>query len=230
MSVAAARTLTQIAAVGWQVKAPEEMVARVLDVANAKPGTTMSTTDALDLFTREDTTAPTAAAVAAVRALAEPGALTCVFDLPPVAAESKGKTGLTPRADAIRQGVLDAFGKLTISGYGAKAKSKSPAEAAGRAIDVAVPAAVATHSSEAGAGWVLAHWLAARGADYKLDTIAYDDHVWRPTTGWQATAPGQPQATPARPGRVYVAGTPGTSAKSTTTPAKAAKKAKNSSP
>jgi hypothetical protein len=123
----------------------------------------------------------------------------------------------------MRQGVIDAFGKLTMSGYGGRSKTSNAAEAAGRALDVAVPAAVATHSSEAGAGWVLAHWLAARGADYKLDTIAYDDHVWAPASGWQATAPGQPLATPARPGRVYVAVTPG-AAKSTTTPSKTAKK------
>jgi hypothetical protein len=71
---------------------------------------------------------------------------------------------------------------------------------------------------------VLAHWLTARGADYKLDTIAYDDHVWSPLTGWRATAPGQPTATPARPGRVYVAVTPGSSAGKAGSSSKSAKK------
>jgi len=229
MSVAAARTLTQIAAVGWQVKAPQEMIARALDVASAKPGTGTSVTDALDLFTREDTAAPSASSLADIRALSEPGALTCVFDTPAATPESKGKTGLTPRADAMRQGVIDAFGKLAMSGFGGKSKTSNSAEAAGRALDVAVPTVVASNSSEAGAGWVLAHWLAARGADYKLDTIAYDDHIWAPNSGWQSTAPGQPVATPAKPGRVYVAVTPGAKpAKATkdSSPSKSSKKAK----
>ncbi len=175
ISVPDARTLTQIAAVGWQVKAPADMVARVLDLATAKPNQTVTTTQALDLFTREDSAVPSAAAVADLRALTQPGGLTCVFGPAAVPAEAKGKSGLTPRADAMRQGVLDAFGKLTMSGYGAKAAKNSP-EAAGRALNMAVPE---TLSTEAGAGWVLAHWLTARGADYKLD----DDRVRRPGVG-----------------------------------------------
>jgi hypothetical protein len=224
LSVAGARTLTQIAAVGWQVKAPDEMVARVLDLATAKAGTAVSVTDALDMFTREDTAAPTAGALAQVRALTEPGALTCVFDAPVAPSESKGKTGLTPRAFAMRQGVIDAFGKLTMGGFGGRSKTSNAAEAAGRALDVSVPTTISSRTSEAGAGWVLAHWLTARGADYKLDTIAYDDHVWSPLTGWRATARGLPTATPARPGRVYVAVTPGSSAGKAGSSSKSAKK------
>jgi hypothetical protein len=213
LSVVDARTLTQVAAVGWQVKAPTEMIARVLDLATVTPGSSPTTTQALDLFTREDTAAPTAGSLAEIRALTDPGALTCVFGSPAATAEAKGKTGLTPRADAMRQGVVDAFGKLTMSGYGGKAKTENSAEAAGRAFDVAVPV---TSSPEASAGWVLAHWLAARGADYKLDTIAYGDRVWAPNSGWQTAAPGHPLATPARPGRVYVAVTQGTAGSNAT--------------
>lgn len=143
LSVTDARTLTQIAAVGWQVKAPEEMVARVLDVAAAKPNQTPSVTDALDLFTREDVTAPSAESVAQVRALTEPGGLTCVFDSPPVPVEAKKSSGLTPRTEVMRQGVIDAFGRLTMSGYGRKAPKNSP-EAAGRALNVAIPEPVPT--------------------------------------------------------------------------------------
>lgn len=209
MSLTEARTLTQIAAVGWQVKAPEEMIARVLDVAAAKPNQTPSVTDALDLFTREDATVPTAEAVADLRALAEPGALTCVLEVPPVAAEGKNRSGLTPRAEVVRQGVIDAFGRLTMSGYGAKAARNSP-EAAGRALNVAIPDVPAP-----GAGWILAHWLTARGADYKLATVAYGDRVWAPRTGWQTSATGQTVGAGVRAGRVYVAVSPGTAEKST---------------
>lgn len=208
LTVPAARTLTQVAAVGMQVKAPEEMIARVLDVAGAKAGPGTTVTDALDMFTREDSAVPTEASLAQVQALSQPGALTCVYDAPAATSEAKGKTGLTPRADAMRQGVVDAFGKLAINGYGAKVKGNTP-EAAGRAISVAVPEAT---PADTAAGWVLAHWLAARGADYKVDTIAFADRVWAPTSGWTSTDPAQPTATPAKPGRVYVSTTQGTAA------------------
>lgn len=232
MSVTDARTLTQIAAVGWQVKAPEEMVARVLDVAGAKPNQTPSVTDALDLFTREDVTAPSAESVAEVRALAEPGALTCVFDSPAVPAEPKKSSGLTARTEVMRQGVIDAFGRLTMSGYGRKAPKNSP-EAAGRALNVAVPETPATPGATTlgattpggSAGWVLAHWLMARGADYKLATVAYGDRVWAPRSGWETATPGRPGAN-VRPGRVYVVVTPGVSATKPTS-GKDARKAEN---
>ncbi|MBA3741995.1 hypothetical protein [Sporichthya sp.] len=225
MTVPAARTLTQVAAVGWQVKAPADMVARVLDLGSAKAAQGLSTTDALDLFTREDTAVPSAAAVADLRALTEPGGLTCAFGPPAVPAEVKGKSGLTPRADAMRQGVVDAFGKLPMSGYGSKAAKNTP-EAAGRALNIAV---ADTFSPEVSAGWVLASWLTARGADYKLDTIAYGDRTWAPASGWQPTTPGQTTASSARPGRVYVSVTAGTSASKAKDTKKAAKKAKKRS-
>ncbi len=208
ISAVDARTLTQVAAVGWQVKAPEEMVARVLDVATAKPGKTPSVTDALDLFTREDSLVPSGDSVAELRALAQPGGLTCAFPAPAAPAEKRGRSGLTPRADAMRQGIVDAFGKLTMSGFGPKAKD-NPAGAAGRALSVAVPD---TFTPETNAGWVIAHWLTARGADLKLDTVAFDDQVWSPIAGWQAATPGSAKVAPVRDGRLFVSVTAGTSA------------------
>lgn len=201
LTILQARTLTQVAAVGWQVKAPEDMVARVLDTAAKSPGTSPSVTDTLDLFTREDADQPTNDALADVRALSVPGALTCAFDTPTGAAEKKGAVGLTPRADAIRRGVTDAFGKLALAGFGAKAKAETGAESAGRALTVQVPAAFTPAD---GHGWVIAHWLAARGADYRLDAIAFGDRIWAPSQGWQAVTPGTAEATQARADRIYV--------------------------
>jgi len=208
ITAADARTLTQIAAVGWQVKAPAEMVARVLDVATAEPGRPPSVTDALDLFTREDSTVPTASSVAEIRALTEPGGLTCVFPAPAGGTEPRGKSGLTPRADTLRRGIVDAFGQLTMSSFSPKAKN-NPAGAAGRALSVSVPA---VSSPEAGTGWVLAHWLTARGADFKLDTVAYGDRVWSPVAGWTTAAPGSAAAAPVRAGRLFVSVTAGAAA------------------
>lgn len=230
ITVADARTITQIAAVGWQVKAPTEMAARVLDLATAKPGKSPSVTDALDLFTREDSAVPSAKAVAELRALAEPGGLACVFTAPAASSEKRGKSGFTPRADAMRQGIVDAFGKLKMSGFSAKVKN-NPAGAAGRALSVTVPDTIAPAavSPETNAGWVLAHWLTARGADYKLDRVAFADQVWSPASGWQATTPDSAQVAPAQPGRLFVSVAAGTSEQQKSAKATTAKKSKKKS-
>lgn len=208
VDVAAARTLTQVAAVGWQVKAPTEMIARVLDVATARKGQVPSVTDTLDLFTREDATAPSEGALADLAALSVPGALTCVYAEPAVAAQKKGSSGLTPRADALRQGVVDAFGKLTMTGFGAKSKPTTGAEEVGRALTIRVPT---TYATAEGPGWVLANWLAARGGDYKLDQIVFTDRTWVPAAGWRLSGPAAPAD------RVYVSTAAGAPAAKATT-------------
>ncbi len=220
LSVSQARTLTQIAAVGWQVKAPEDMVARVLDIAGTTPATAPTVTETLDLFTREDSAAPTAEAVADLRAVTVPGSLTCVFAPPAATAQKKGPSGLTPRADALRQGVIDAFGELPMTGFGKKATPETTAQSAGRAIGVQVP--VPPAFARGGEGWMIAHWLAARGGDFTLDTIAFGERTWAPTQGWVTVTPGTAAAAQARADRVYVAVAQGATPKAS--PAKKPKK------
>jgi hypothetical protein len=192
MDVDRARTLTMITAVGSQVKAIPAQTARALDLALAGPAHYLPTvTAALQLLARDDTTAPSAASLAEVNALDVPGALSCTFGPVPAKAQPRGANGLTPRADAVRANLLDAFGKLTLAGFGKGAHPEDAAGALGRSLDVAVGTSPAGHHL----GWTVAHWLVARGSAYVISSIAFDDHTWSPATGWKSVV--VPSGTPA---------------------------------
>jgi len=181
MDVDRARTLTMITAVGAQVKAIPAQTARALDLALSGPTHYLPTvTAALQLLARDDTTAPSASSLAEVAALGVPGALSCTFNPVPVKAQPRGANGLTPRADAVRTNLADAFGKLTLTGFGKGAHPEDAAGALGRSLDVTVGTNPAGHSL----GWTVANWLVARGSAYVISAIAFDDHTWTPAHGW----------------------------------------------
>jgi hypothetical protein len=183
MDVDRARTLTMIAAVGAQVKAIPAQTARAFDLALAGPTHYLPTvTAALQLLARDDTTAPSAGSLDEVGALSVPGALSCTFTAMNVKAQPRGANGLTPRADAVRSNLADAFGKLTVNGFGKGSHPEDAAGAVGRAVDVAVGSSPANRSL----GWTVANWLVARGSAYVISAIAFDDHTWTPAGGWKS--------------------------------------------
>ena len=184
MDVDRARTLTMISAVGAQVKAIPAQTARAFDLALGGPTHYLPTvTAALQLLARDDTTAPSPISLAEVSALNVPGSLSCTFTAMTVKAQPRGANGLTPRADAVRANLADAFGKLAIGGFGKGAHPEDAAGAVGRALDVAVGATPASQNL----GWQVANWLVARGSAYVLSGISYDDHTWTPAGGWSET-------------------------------------------
>jgi hypothetical protein len=194
MDVDRARTLTMITAVGAQVKAVPAQTARAFDIALAGPTHYLPTvTAALQLLARDDTTAPSAAGAAEVTALRVPGALSCTFGPASVKAQPRTANGLTPRADAVRSNLVDAFGKLAIGGFGKGSHPEDAAGAVGRSLDVVV----AADPTGRNLGWMVANWLVARGSAYALSAIAFDDHTWSPDAGWtELVVP----ATPPSPG------------------------------
>jgi hypothetical protein len=193
MDVDRARTLTMIAAVGAQVKAVPAQVARAFDVAVAGPTQYLPTvTAALQLLAKDDTTAPTATGLAEVSALTMPGALSCTFAPAPVKAQPRLANGLTPRADAVRANLTDAFGKLPIGGFGKGSHPEDAAGAVGRSLDIAVAADPAGRRL----GWTVANWLVARGSAFAISTILFDDHTWSPGTGWTDLAVPAAQPSP----------------------------------
>ncbi|HEY3605120.1 MAG TPA: hypothetical protein VGL04_10640 [Sporichthyaceae bacterium] len=182
MDVDRARTLTMVSAVGAQVKAIPAQTARAFDLALAGPTHYLPTvTAALQLLARDDSTAPSPISLAEVSALNVPGSLSCTFTAMTVKAQPRGANGLTPRADAVRANLADAFGKLSISGFGKGAHPEDAAGAVGRALDVAVGATPASQNL----GWQVANWLVARGSAYVISGIAFDDHTWTPADGWK---------------------------------------------
>jgi hypothetical protein len=212
MDVDRARTLTMIGAVGAQVKAIPAQTARAFDLALAGPTHYLPTvTSALQLLAREDTTAPSPTSLAEVGALSVPGALSCTFTPVPVKAQPPGTNGLTPRADAVRANLADAFGKLTINGFGKGAHPEDAAGAVGRALDVAVPTDPTGHPL----GWMVANWLVARGSAYVLSGIAFDDHTWTPAAGWTAIVVPAGTPTPGVPSGPLAAAAQAAAAKAT---------------
>lgn len=99
--------------------------------------------------------------------------------------------------------------KTAKSSKSSKSKSTSakPAPAAtgpaadkadGRVVDVLVAPKADPNAdpkvAEAAArtqGWLLAHWLVARGDVFKLDSVVFGDHTWSAASaaGWQAASP-----------------------------------------
>lgn len=173
MDVDRARTITMVAGVSTMVDAVPAQAARVLDLALTVPAHYLPTVNrTLRLLAREDATPPTAESLAALEALTKPAALTCIFDENGAKAEKKGRNGLTPRAESVRTGVVDAFGTRKTSGGNA-----------GRGVQIWVENGPKVDRDT---GWVMANWLVARGASYALNNVAFDDHTWQPASGWTA--------------------------------------------
>lgn len=74
------------------------------------------------------------------------------------------------------------------------APAASPASE-GRAVDIELGSKdapdAALDATAKSRGWLLAHWLVARGDVYKLEGVAFDDHTWSAASaaGWQTVAP-----------------------------------------
>ncbi|MGQ0630523.1 MAG: hypothetical protein ACT4P1_05735 [Sporichthyaceae bacterium] len=195
LSGEAARTLTMVAAVGLQVGAPAESSARVLDMAGARSSFAPRVTDALQLFAKGDTKAPTGPSLASVRALGNPQALSCTHTMPMAKDESRDSNGLTPRADTLRKGIVDAFGGTKITGFGSSGKGKDAALPRGRAMRVKV-----SPSDNTERGWVIAHWLTAHAASYRVYTVGFDGRDWTNRDGWRTSGSARANT----PGQVYV--------------------------
>jgi hypothetical protein len=182
MDVDRARTLTMIAGVGTQVGAIAQQTARAFDVALTDRSKYLpDVTTALNLFAHSDTVPPTPTSVAEVAAISRPGSLSCTF----TGAGGPVSTARTP--DALRTGVIDAFGKLPL-------QTAAPVAAdphAGTALTISL---APINDIRRATGWVLANWLVARGATLRLDRVSFDDYNWQPLRGWN-TMPALPTAT-----------------------------------
>lgn len=187
MDVDRARTLTMIAGVGTQVGAIPEQTARVVDIAMGDVTKYLpSVNNALMLLARDDSAKASPLSLAEVQALTQPAAMSCIFDPAEVAVQKKAADGLTQRADFVKKGVLDAFGKMPITALSTLAPVDPAAQAAGMALTVSLAPVTAAKSAN---GWVLANWLVAHGSVYNLDRVSYADHKWQASTGWQAVVP-----------------------------------------
>jgi hypothetical protein len=124
-------------------------------------------------------------------ALVQQGALACTVgvtrDLPE---ERPLSSGLTPRADVMRESVREAFGPIPDGGYTPEGidsgRVPNSAHYDGRAIDYFFRPVGDVQQRER--GWLLSHWLVAHGSELEVATVIFDDRIWtarRSAQGWR---------------------------------------------
>ncbi|GAA1451755.1 hypothetical protein [Nocardiopsis tropica] len=98
-------------------------------------------------------------------------------------------SGLTPRAEELKDGMEEHFSDLSLGGYYPGGYDTGHGEGSahyeGRAIDVFYRPVDEDNRRE---GWLMAHWLIAHAPDYAIDVIIFDDRIWStyyPSLGWR---------------------------------------------
>lgn len=89
------------------------------------------------------------------------------------------ESGLTPRAEQVRQEMTEVFGDLELGGFAPGGVDHGHQEESthydGRAIDIFFRPVTEEHRRE---GWLLAHWLVAHAEDLDIQYVIFDDVVW----------------------------------------------------
>ncbi|MFK5689777.1 hypothetical protein ACI3EY_08920 [Ornithinimicrobium sp. LYQ92] len=122
-------------------------------------------------------------------------ALTCRSTEADAGRQQITDTGLTPRAQAVREALEAEFGELSLGGFApGGVDSGHGAESThyeGRAVDVFYRPVTEASLDQ---GWVLAQWLVAHGEGLTVQYVIFDDHWWgvrQSARGWQPyEAPG----------------------------------------
>ncbi|MCY9783096.1 hypothetical protein KIK06_04225 [Nocardiopsis sp. EMB25] len=103
--------------------------------------------------------------------------------------EELESSGLTARADHLRNGMEEVFAGLSLGGFFPggydTGHGDDSAHYEGRAIDVFYRP---VSEDNRRAGWVMAHWLIAHAPDYDVAVIIFDDRIWStfyPSLGWR---------------------------------------------
>jgi hypothetical protein len=93
-------------------------------------------------------------------------------------------TGLTERADVVRREALGVFGDLKLGGFapGGVRDGHMPGSTHydGRAVDIFVRPVNAENKKR---GWAIAHYLVAQADRLDIQTVIFDDRLWRAGDG-----------------------------------------------
>lgn len=88
-------------------------------------------------------------------------------------------SGLTARADAVREDLLTRYGDLDLGGFAPGGVTNGHMEGSahyeGRAIDVFFRPINETNRTR---GWAVAHYLVANAAELEIRTVIFDDRIW----------------------------------------------------
>jgi hypothetical protein len=118
----------------------------------------------------------------------------CVVDGSDPAEESEGESGLTPRAERVREDLEHAFGDLSLGGFAPGGVSTGHMEGSahyeGRAVDVFVRP---VSDENQRTGWVIAQYLVAHAKRLGVEHVIFDDRIWtagrRSEDGWRDYTP-----------------------------------------
>jgi len=105
----------------------------------------------------------------------------------PTTDEELVDSGLTARADAVREDLLTRFGDLDLGGFAPGGVSTGHIEGSahyeGRAIDVFFRPINETNRTS---GWAVAHYLVGNAARLDIRTVIFDDQIWTAgRDGWR---------------------------------------------
>ncbi|MCW2135413.1 hypothetical protein B0G38_004604 [Arthrobacter sp. VKM Ac-2550] len=98
-------------------------------------------------------------------------------------------TGLTPRAEDLREAMTEVFGDQSLGGFAPggidQGHGADSTHYDGRAIDIFFRPVTEENRRE---GWMLAHWLVAHAEELDIQYIIFDDRFWSvysPRGQWQ---------------------------------------------
>jgi hypothetical protein len=123
-----------------------------------------------------------------------PARFSCVVSEPDGPVEREGTSGLTPRAEQVRERLEEVFGDLTLGGFAPGGVDSGHMEGSahydGRAIDVFVRPIDDENKRR---GWAIASYLVAHAEDLSVDHVIFDGRIWssgrRSEEGWREYSP-----------------------------------------
>ncbi|MEO8328483.1 MAG: hypothetical protein ABI586_00635 [Candidatus Nanopelagicales bacterium] len=115
-------------------------------------------------------------------------ALTCVIRAEDQPTQAETETGLTPRAQRLREAMETAVGPLSLGGFapGGVTRANPSAHNEGRAIDVFFRPY--KNADQRQHGWAMANWLLAHAYRLNIAIVIYRDLIWsaaRSPEGWR---------------------------------------------
>ena len=115
-------------------------------------------------------------------------ALSCTVRAEAESMERESDTGLTPRANRVRDAMESSFGALPVGGFapGGVQRANPSAHNDGRAIDVFFRPY--RSADQRRAGWSVANWLVANADRLDVAVLIYRDQIWssrRSPEGWR---------------------------------------------
>jgi hypothetical protein len=104
--------------------------------------------------------------------------------------EQLSVTGLTPRAEQLREAMTEVFGEQSLGGFApggvGQGHGADSTHYDGRAIDIFFRPVTEENRRE---GWILAHWLVAHAENLDIQYVIFDDRFWSVHSSrgrWQA--------------------------------------------